>query len=93
MRCRKKPVSCREASNYQKINHLRDLLFKKEVRRLSPARLSYMYLIIQPRKSKSSDMMLVYLIYLDIYISNFFFDMSLVFATNFIFDSQVDVYN
>lgn len=72
MRCRKKPVSCREASNYQKINHLRDVLFKKEVRRLSPVRLLYMYLIIQPRKSKSSDMMLVYLIYLDIYISIFF---------------------
>lgn len=52
-----------------------------------------MFLIIQPRKSKSSDMMLVYLIYLDIYISNFFFDMSLVFATNFIFDPQVNVYN
>lgn len=93
MRCRKKPVSCRDASNYQKINHLRDVLFKKEVRRLSPARLSYMFLIIQPRKSKSSDMMLVYLIYLDIYISIFFFGMSLVFATNFIFDSQGNVYN
>lgn len=59
MRCRKKPVSCREASNHQKINHLRDVMFKKEVRRLSPARLSYMCFIIQPRKSKSSVMMLV----------------------------------